>query len=43
MADFFTLGTEARYIAADTDNMKTVLNRGESTIYYKTTSDVGSG
>ena len=38
--DFFTLGTEARYIAASPDSPKTVINRGASNVGRKATSDV---
>lgn len=42
MPDFFTLGTSARFINADTDNQKKVRNGGPSSIYYKATSDVSA-
>ena len=42
MADFFTLGTEARYIHASPDEPKRIINRGASTIGRNTTSAVVS-
>lgn len=42
MADFFTLGTEARYIAATPENPRRIINRGASTIGRNTTSAVVS-
>ena len=43
MASFWTLGTSAKYVGADSDNVKTILNMSGSTAYYKTASDVDSG
>ena len=42
MSDFFTLGTTATYIAADTDNMKKIWNRSGGDVGRNTTSAVVS-